>query len=137
MKFKGYVSSRKLNDDSLVQQKVQNLVIREACSKRGFEYKLSATEYGMKKSYLTLNQVVIDLAKNQFDGIAFYSSSQMPKNKRSREKIYQVIIKKKKKLLFSLEDILIKNAKDIIKFENLFKIKFLLKFSPKKIKLDK
>jgi len=134
MKFKGYVSSRKLNDNSLIQQSVQNLVIREACRKRGFDYKLSATEYGMKNCFLTLNQVVIDLRKNQLDGIAFYSIGQMPKNKKARERIYQTILKKKKKILFSLEDILIKNKKDIIKFENLFKIKFLLKFCPKKFK---
>ena len=40
MIFKGYISSRKILDGSVVQQKVQNLVIRDACEKKGYDYKL-------------------------------------------------------------------------------------------------
>jgi len=132
MIFKGYVSSRKLLDGSINQQKVQNLVIRDACQKRGFEYKLSFTEYRMKDCYLNYNQMLLDIKKNKFDGIAFYSLAQLPAQKKEREKLYKVI-KIKKKILFSLENILISKIKDIIKLENLFKIKLLLQYCPKKI----
>ena len=132
MIFKGYVSSRKLLDGSINQQKVQNLVIRDACQKRGFEYKLSFTEYRMKDCYLNYNQMLIDIKKNKFDGIAFYSLAQLPAQKQEREKLYKVI-KIKKKILFSLENILVSKIKDIINLENLFKIKLLLKHCPKKI----
>ena len=43
----------------------------------------------------------------------------------------------KKKILFSLENFLIKDSKDIKKLENLFKIKLLLKKSPKTIDIKK
>ena len=136
MNFKGYVSSRKLLDQTLVQQSVQNLVIREACKKRGFNYQLSATEYGMENCFLILNQITNDLNKGKFSGIAFYSIEQLPKEQKSREKIYKVAIKHKKKLLFSLEDILVENQKDVKTFENLYKIKSLLKFCPNNFKLN-
>jgi sporadic carbohydrate cluster protein (TIGR04323 family) len=134
MIFKGYISSRKLLDGSINHQKVQNLVIRDACEKRGFEYKLSLTEYGIKNCFLSFNQMLIDIKKNKFEGIAFYSLAQLPENKIEREKLYKIVKINKKKILFSLENILVQNISDIKKIENLFKIKILLKFCPKKIK---
>ena len=134
MIFKGYISSRKLLDGSINHQKVQNLVIRDACEKRGFEYKLSLTEYGIKNCFLSFNQMLIDIKKNTFEGIAFYSLAQLPENKIEREKLYKIVKINKKKILFSLENILVQNISDIKKIENLFKIKILLKFCPKKIK---
>lgn len=133
MIFKGYISSRKLLDGTINHQKVQNLVIRDACEKRGFEYKLSLTEYGIKNCYLGFNQIIIDIVKNKYQGIAFYSLAQLPSKKKDRDRLYNLIKYKNKKILFSLENILIKNTNDIKKLENLFKIKYLLKFSPKKI----
>ena len=121
-------------DGSINHQKVQNLVIRDACEKRGFEYKLSLTEYGIKNCFLSFNQMLIDIKKNKFEGIAFYSLAQLPENKIEREKLYKIVKINKKKILFSLENILVQNISDIKKIENLFKIKILLKFCPKKIK---
>jgi len=134
MIFKGYISSRKLLDGSINHQKVQNLVIRDACQKRGYEYKLSLTEYGIKNCFLSFNQILLEIVDNKFDGIAFYSLAQLPEKKSDREKLYKIIIKKKKKILFSLEDMLVGNIIEIQKLETLFKIKYLLKFAPKKIK---
>ena len=134
MIFKGYISSRKLLDGTSNHQKVQNLVIRNACQTRGFEYKLSYTEYGIPNCYLNYNQMIIDLGLNKFNGIAFYSLAQLPKKKSDREKLYKIVKKKNKKILFSLENILIKNSNDTKKIEDLFKIKILLKYCPKKIK---
>ena len=134
MIFKGYISSRKLLDGSINHQKVQNLVIRDACEKRGYEYKLSLTEYGIKNCFLSYNQMLIDIKKNKFQGIAFYSLAQLPEKKKEREKLYKIVTSNEKRILFSLENILIKNTSDIKKLENLFKIKYFLKRSPKKIK---
>jgi sporadic carbohydrate cluster protein (TIGR04323 family) len=134
MIFKGYISSRKLLDGSINHQKVQNLVIRDACHKRKYEYKLSLTEYGIKNCFLAFNQILLEIEKDKFDGIAFYSLTQLPEKKADREKLYKIIIKKKKKILFSLENKLVSNISEIRKLENLLKIKYLLKFTPKKIK---
>ena len=131
--FRGYISSRKLEDNNLIDQSVQNLVIRKACEKHGFVYMLSATEYGMKNCFLMFNQVILDLKKGKSDGIALYSYEQLPRDFKIREKLYEAIIKNKKRILISLEDILIENKNDIKSFEELMKIKFLLKFSPKSI----
>ena len=134
MNFRGYISSRKLEDNNLIDQSVQNLVIRKACDKRGFVYMLSATEYGMKNCFLMLNQVIQDLSKGKCDGIALYSIEQLPKDLKIRKRIYQVVVKHKKRILISLEDILLEHKKDIKSFENLIKIKFLLNFCPKNFK---
>ena len=96
MIFKGYISSRKLLDGSINHQKVQNLVIRDACHKRKYEYKLSLTEYGIKNCLLAFNQILLEIEKDKFDGIAFYSLAQLPEKKADREKLYKIIIKKKK-----------------------------------------
>ena len=78
--------------------------------------------------------MLTDIKKNKFDGIAFYSLAQLPTKKSERDKLYKVV-KNKKKILFSLENILVSNSKDIIKLENLFKIKLLLKNSPKNFQI--
>ena len=62
--LRGYISSRRLEDNNIIDQSVQNLVIRKACDKHGFIYMLSATEYGMKNCFLMLNQVLQDAKKN-------------------------------------------------------------------------
>ncbi len=133
MKFRGYISSRNLTDESFVDQSIQNLIIRRSCEKHNFEYMLSATEYGMKNCFLMLNQVILELKKGKFDGIAFYSIDQLPRDISLRNKIYDVIKKNKKKVLISQENILLSNLKQVEKFENLLKIKLLLNFCPKTI----
>ena len=135
MIFKGYISSRKLLDGTINHQKVQNLVIRDACHKRGYDYKLSFTEYGIRNCFLNYNEMLLGINKGKFDGIAFYSLAQLPEKKSEREKLYKIVKNKKKKVLFSLENILLTNNQDIKKLETLFKIKFFLKKSPKKIKI--
>ncbi len=134
MKFRGYISSRDLTDGSFVDQNIQNLIIRKSCEQNNFQYMLSATEYGMKNCFLMLNQVILELKKDKFDGVAFYSIDQLPNDINLRKKIYEVVTKNKKKILISQENILLSTRKDIEKFENLLKIKLLLNFCPNKIK---
>ena len=131
LKFRGYISSRALNDGTITDQSIQNLVIRTACEKRKFNYMLSATEYGMKNSYLMLNQVLSELKKKKFDGIAFYSIDQLPTKQNLRNKIYNIAKKYNKKILLSLEGIILSKKNEIEEFENLFKIRKYLKYSPK------
>ena len=123
LNFKGYISSRKLNDGNYIPQKVQNLVIRSACEDNNYKFSLSATEYGMKGSYLILNQILKDLKKNKYDGIAFYSIEQLPTEIQKIKLIFETIVKKKKIILFSLENILVKNKKNLINVLEIIKIK--------------
>ena len=80
-----------------------------------------------------LNQILLDLIKNRFDGVAFYSIEQLPNNINFIKKIYKSVTKFKKQIFFSHEDILIKNKTDIDLLENLIKIKLLLNFCPKNL----
>ena len=73
MRFRGYISSRKLSDGNFVDQSIQNLIIRTACEQLNIKYMLSATEYGMKECFLMLNQVIRELKKDKFDGVAFFN----------------------------------------------------------------
>lgn len=121
--FKGYISSRKLNDGNHIPQKVQNIVIRSSCADRNFSFIFSATEYGMKESFLILNQLLNDLKNNKYDGIAFYSLDQLPNKLSKTKNILETIIKHKKKVFFSLENILIENKKNLENLLNILKIK--------------
>ena len=133
MRFRGYISSRKLSDGNFVDQSIQNLIIRTACEKLNIKYMLSATEYGMKECFLMLNQVMRELKKNKFDGVAFFSIDQLPTKYKDRKKIYKLVSENKKKILMSLEGILLSNQKEIEKFEELIKIRLLLKNCPKNL----
>ena len=124
--FKGYISSRKLNDGNIIPQKVQNLVIRSACEDKNFDFSLSATEYGMKDSFLILNQILKDLKKNKYDGIAFYSIDQLPIKIEKTKIILNDIIKNKKNIYFALENILISNKKKLLELLDLIKIKTIV-----------
>ena len=123
LNFKGYISSRKLNDGNFIPQKVQNLVIRNACEDKNFNFNLSATEYGMKGCYLVLNKILKDLKKNKYDGIAFYSIDQLPSDIKKTKIIFNSIISSKKKIYFSLKNILVNNKKNINSILNIIKLK--------------
>ena len=58
--FRGYIFSRPFMEER-VPQHVQNIVIRDYCSKKGIHYLLSATEYAMENSALILRQLINDL----------------------------------------------------------------------------
>ena len=123
LNFKGYISSRKLNDGNFIPQKVQNLVIRSACEDKKFKFNLSATEYGMNECYLILNQILKDLEKNKYDGVAFYSIEQLPSDMKKIKLIFETVIKYKKVAFFSLENILVKNKKHLANILDIIKLK--------------
>ena len=50
-RFRGYIFSRPFMEER-VPQHVQNIVIRDYCSKKDIQYLLSATEYAMENSAL-------------------------------------------------------------------------------------
>ena len=92
VKARGYVSSSKINGSSIPQQ-VQNMAIRDYCLKKNYEYILSAVEYATTDSVFSLVEAI---EEKYSDIIIFYSLHQLPKNKIERNKIYNLIIKKKK-----------------------------------------
>tara|TARA_B100000674_G_C37749278_1_gene872662 strand:+ start:582 stop:998 length:417 start_codon:yes stop_codon:yes gene_type:complete len=120
MYLRGYVSSREFFEYN-PPQKIQNLAIRDYCSSNKFNYLLSATEYSMKNSYLILDEFL--KFRDGSDGLAFYSIFQLPLNFTLRQNIFDKILKKRKQLHFSLENLALKNKNDINLIHNLFFIK--------------
>ena len=107
-----------------VPQHVQNLVIRDYCKKRGFQYLLSATEYAMANSHLMLQQVLEELPK--LHGIIFYSLFLLPEDRTERHRVIQIILKKEKTIYFAVEGLSISNILEYERIENIWKVKKVL-----------
>jgi hypothetical protein len=118
--FRGYIFSRSI-EGNFIPQRVQNLVIKDYCVRNNIFFKLSATEYKMKNSFLMLKSLLENL--KSIDGIIFYSLFMLPHEKINRKKIFNLILQKKKKLIFALEEIVLHHSSDIRNLENIFDIK--------------
>ena len=128
--LKGYIFSRSFYNER-VPQHIQNLVLRNYCQVNKLQYLLSATEYAMKESSLMLNKLIKEL--KDIDGLIFYSLFQLPENDTERQKIYRIVINLKKEIHFVVEDMKLKNKKDIKDIEQIILIKKTLPYSLKSI----
>jgi len=129
-KLRGYIFSRGFMGER-VPQHVQNIVIRDYCSKKSFQYLLSESEYSMEGSYHILKNLVNNTSS--INGIVAYSLFQLPKNDDLRKKLVFKLLKKKKTFHFAVERISISNFKDWERVDYIWKIKKTLSFCPKKI----
>jgi sporadic carbohydrate cluster protein (TIGR04323 family) len=120
MKLKGYIFSRPFLGER-VPQHIQNIVIRDYCSKNNINFLMSATEYAIEDSYYILSELINNL--DNYDGIIFYSIFQLPTKKKDRHRIYKIIIKRKKKLHFVVENLSLNNSKDLLYVEKIFLLK--------------
>lgn len=122
-KVRGYVFSRSFMGENAPQQ-VQNMAIRDYCSKNNLIYFLSSVEYAMEDCFYSL-QGTIDNLKD-LDGIVFYSLLQMPTNFEIRKTIYDKILKNKITFYFAIESMKISSAKDIDSVENILNVRICL-----------
>ena len=119
-RFRGYIFSRPFMEER-VPQHVQNIVIRDYCSKKGIQYLLSATEYAMENSALTLRQLVKDLSS--IDGIVAYSIFQMPEDDNERQSIFNRVLSLKKEIHFAVEGLSIYDNETFNHIENIWQVK--------------
>jgi sporadic carbohydrate cluster protein (TIGR04323 family) len=122
-KLRGYIFSRSFMGER-VPQHVQNIVIRDYCSRHGFEYLLSAAEYAMDDCHLVFEQIMEKLT--DIDGIVLYSLFQLPFSDKNREKIFKKILDEKKSLHFAVEDLSASDSFGIFRIENIWRVKKLL-----------
>ena len=108
--FRGYITSKKICGN-LIPQKLQNLAIREYASKNQIIFKLSGTEWKIPKSFLMINSISSDLKK--IDGILFFSFFQIFEDISFFEKTMKKFLKKKKIIIFVLEDIILANLENL------------------------
>jgi sporadic carbohydrate cluster protein (TIGR04323 family) len=114
----GYIFSREINN-SFIPQKVQNLVIRDYAQKNKLNLRLSATEYKARNSFLMLKSLC--KKNSSYNGIILYSIF-MIDNFQNYEFFLKKFLKNKIILISALEEIEIKNYKDIIKLKRMFYI---------------
>ena len=118
--FRGYIFSRPFMEER-VPQHVQNIVIRDYCSKKGIHYLLSVTEYAMENSVLILRQLINDLPS--IDGIVAYSIFQMPEDDTERQSIFNSILSSKKEIHFAVEGLSLYDNETYNHIENIWQVK--------------
>ena len=119
-RFRGYIFSRPFMEER-VPQHVQNIVIRDYCSKKGIQYLLSGTEYAMENSTLILRQLVKDLPS--IDGIVAYSIFQMPEDDAERQSIFNSVLSYKKEIHFAVEGLSLYDNESYSQIENIWQVK--------------
>ena len=119
-RLRGYIFSRPFMQER-VPQHVQNIVIRDYCTKHGIQYLLSSTEYAMENSALMLRQLVKDLPS--IEGIVAYSIFQMPEDDDERQSIFNSVLSLKKEIHFAVEGLYIYDYETYNHIENIWKVK--------------
>ena len=119
-RFRGYIFSRSFMEER-VPQHVQNIVIRDYCSKKNIHYLLSATEYAMENSAIMLRQLVKDLPS--IDGIVAYSIFQMPEDDDERQSIFNSVLSFKKEIHFAVEGLSLYDNATYSHIENIWQVK--------------
>ena len=104
-----------------VPQHVQNIVLRNYCNQRNYQFFLSASEYTMNNSYIILKKTIDDISN--LDGILAYSIFQMPYKDIERMSLFRKILKLNKVIHFAVEDLAVKNNETLEKVEILWKIR--------------
>ena len=107
-------------------QHVQNIVIRDYCSKKGIHYLLSATEYAMGNSNLVLKQLINDLPS--IDGIVAYSIFQMPEDDNERRRIFDNILSYNKEIHFAVEGLSLYDNDSYNRIEDIWQVRKLVPF---------
>tara|TARA_B100000965_G_C19566970_1_gene747276 strand:- start:567 stop:1622 length:1056 start_codon:yes stop_codon:yes gene_type:complete len=120
MNLKGYIFSRPFFGER-VPQHIQNIVLRDYCQKKNFNFLMSATEYNVERSSYILLEILNNLRKK--DGIVFYSLLQLPEDRNLRIKIYKKVISNQNELHFAVENICAKKKIDFQNVEKIFALK--------------
>lgn len=118
--FRGYIFSREINSN-FIPHRVQNLVIKDFAQRKNLFFKLSSTEYIMKKSFYMLKALLKDI--NFIDGVIFYSYEMFFDNVNLCIDFSRKLIEKKKHIYFAVEEIEIKSRKDLVNLKKIFQIK--------------
>ena len=124
-KFKGYVSSRRIAE-SIIPQKIQNILLRNYCKENGYLLSLSSTEYSPENSFLMLEKTINEI--DIYDGVIAYSINQLPSNQKYRNKLLKRIIKKNKAFIFILENICIKDLSHLYKLDQIINLNDVLPY---------
>jgi len=122
--YRGYVGSR-LYGGQRIPQHIQNLVIRDYAKRHQLNFLLSLTEYCMPDCFMMLHDAVESLGECR--GIILYSIYLLPERASQRQKIYEKTLAAGGEIHAAVEDISIKNEKDVIEVENILRVQNALR----------
>ena len=124
--YRGYIGSRPY-EGSRVPQHVQNLVIRDFCSRNNFKFLLSLTEHTMPNCFMQMNSLVEEAPR--LEGIVLYSIFMLPTNIQKRMELCEKFLNSNCTIHGAVENISILKKEDFEKNESLLKINDLVYFS--------
>ncbi len=124
---RGYVFSRPFFGQRIPQH-VQNLVIRDYCQQNGFTYLLSGTEYAMSGCHMVFQEIIQDI--DNLAGIVLYSIFMLPENSRTRNAVYDAVLKSGATLHAAVEGLSVANPADVQIIEDLWMMQQCLRKSP-------
>ena len=117
---RGYVFSRSFMGER-VPQHVQNIVIRDYCSKRNLIFLLSATEYAMPNCHLMMQNLLAEL--DAIDGVVAYSLFQLPSDVNQRAELINTFIQKEKTLHLAVEGLTISTQTDADRVDAIWSVR--------------
>lgn len=117
---RGYLFSRPFMGER-VPQHVQNLVIRDYCTRNKLHFLLSATEYAMTGCHLILMQVLDELPV--ISGIVLYSLFQLPESASERKAVFERTLALGKTLHFAVEGLKAGNDAECERIEVLWSVR--------------
>ena len=129
---RGYIFSRP-HLGGHVPQRVQNLVIRDYCARRGLRYLLSATEYAMPGCFMMLERVLDELPR--LDGIVLYSLFQLPETAAHRRAVYGRVLEAGAQLHAALEDLTVRSPADIGRIEDIWCVRQTVALCPRTLEV--
>jgi len=132
--YRGYIASRPIRETS-TPQRVQNLVIRDYCARRGLGYLVSAAEYAMPGCFMMLENVLRELPK--IEGVVCFSAFMLPPAAERRRALYRRILDSGATLHAALEDLTLRSDAEIQRFEDLLATAFLLDRVPLRGRYEK
>jgi sporadic carbohydrate cluster protein (TIGR04323 family) len=128
--YRGYVTSRPFGGLH-IPVPVQALVLRDYCARKGYLYKLHASENVFPNSYMVLEGMINEL--DRYEGLLATSMFMMPKGAKRRLKIYDAILKQGASLHFVLEDMVVRKPADVESVEEILLIHNLLPTTPQRV----
>jgi sporadic carbohydrate cluster protein (TIGR04323 family) len=117
---RGYIFGKEFMGERAPQH-IQNITIRDYCIKNSLIYNLSLVEYVFENSTFMLMEGIKEL--DNLYGIVMYSMFQLPEKESDRKHILNLVIKKKKKIFFALENRVLSNKKDFDEINLIWLIK--------------
>ena len=125
--YRGYIASRPVRGMTTAQR-VQNLVVRDYCARRGFAYLISSTEYAMPGCFMMLENVLAELPK--LEGIVCFSAFMLPPQPARRRAIYARVLDSGATLHAALENLTLRSVAEIAPLEDLLSAALLLERVP-------